>query len=120
MGGKNFSLLRTAVDVRPGEWLMTALMSLNLFLVISTFAVVKPARSSLFLQQYGASKLPYVYIATVVLAGAIALLHSWLFRRFSVLRVQLFTYLFFISNLLFSGGLFVCKAPGSLPRSFCG
>ena len=101
MGGKNFSLLRTAVDVRPGEWLMTALMSLNLFLVISTFAVVKPARSSLFLQQYGASKLPYVYIATVVLAGAIALLHGWLFRRFSALRVQLFTYLFFISNLLF-------------------
>ncbi len=92
---------RTLVDIRPGEWSVFLLMSVSLFLVISTFAVVKPARSSLFLQQYGASRLPYVYIATALMAGVVATILSQLFRRFTIVRMQVFTYLFFATNLLF-------------------
>lgn len=94
------TFFRSLVDIRPGEGWMTLLMSINLFLIITTFAVVKPARSSLFLQEYGARMLPYVYIATALLAGLVVYIHSRLLRRFSPLRVQYFTYLFFASNLL--------------------
>jgi AAA family ATP:ADP antiporter len=76
------------------------LMFSYLFLVISTFAVVKPVRSSLFLEQFGARNLPYVYLATAVLSGIIAWLQSKLFDRFHVVTVQALTYLFFISNLV--------------------
>ena len=95
------SQIRSFLDIRSGEWTMATLMFLNILLVISTFAVVKPARSSLFLQQFGASKLPYVYIATVVLAGLVAAIQAKLYGRYSILRVQVLIYLFFISNLVF-------------------
>ncbi len=95
------SQVRSVLDIRPGEWTMATLMFLNLLLVISTFAVVKPARSSLFLQQFGASKLPYVYIATALLAGLVAVIQAKLYGRYSILRVQVLIYLFFISNLVF-------------------
>ncbi len=93
--------LRSLVDVRPGEWSMALLMFLLLFFVIGTFAVVKPVRSSLFLKEFGAKNLPYVYLATALLAGLVAAMHSWLFRRHSVLKVILLTYGFFAATLVF-------------------
>lgn len=95
------TIFRALVDIRSGEWTMAFLMSTNLFLVISTFSVVKPVRSSIFLQQYGASRLPYVYIATALLAGVVVALQSRLFRRFTIVWIQSFAYLFFAANLLF-------------------
>ena len=101
MQNKLRSQIRSFLDIRPGEWTMATLMFFNLLLVISTFAVVKPARSSLFLQQWGASKLPYVYIATTLLAGLVAVIQAKLYGRYSILKVQVVIYLFFISNLVF-------------------
>ena len=101
MQNKLRSQIRSFLDIRPGEWTMATLMFLNLLLVISTFAVVKPARSSLFLQQWGASNLPWVYIATVFLAGLVAAIQAKLYGQYSILKVQVVIYLFFISNLVF-------------------
>ena len=101
MQNKLRSQIRSFLDIRPDEWTMATLMFLNLLLVISTFAVVKPARSSLFLQQWGASNLPWVYIATVFLAGLVAAIQAKLYGQYSILKVQVVIYLFFISNLVF-------------------
>lgn len=100
MKQKTISFFRSLVDIRPGERSITMLMFFYLFLVIATFAVVKPVRSSLFLQYFGAKNLPYIYLATALLAGAIAWVHSRLLDRFDIVAVQVFTHLFFISNLV--------------------
>ncbi|MBI4455807.1 MAG: hypothetical protein HY644_07910 [Acidobacteria bacterium] len=100
MRARIFSVLKSLLDIRPGEWRVALLMVLSLFLVISTFAVVKPVRSSLFLQHFGARNLPYVYLATALLAGAITWIHSKLLDRFNLLTVQVLAHLFFISNLI--------------------
>lgn len=93
-------ILRSLVDVRPGERLVALLMFLYLFLVIATFAIVKPVRSSLFLDQFGARNLPYVYLATALIAGGMVWIHSRLLDRFHIVTVQVLTHVFFISNLL--------------------
>jgi AAA family ATP:ADP antiporter len=93
-------LLGSVVQIRPGELPIVLLMFFYLLLLIGTFAVVKPVRSSLFLQQFGAQNLPYIYLATALLAGGIAWIHSRLFDRFHIVTVQVFTHLFFISNLV--------------------
>lgn len=94
------AVLRSLVDVRRGERLVALLMFSYLFLIISTFAIVKPVRSSLFLQQFGARNLPYIYLATALVAGGMAWIHSWLLDRFNIVTVQVLTHLFFMSNLL--------------------
>lgn len=94
------AVLRSLVDVRRGERLVALLMFSYLFLIISTFAIVKPVRSSLFLEQFGARNLPYIYLATALVAGGVAWIHSRLLDRFNIVTVQALTHLFFISNLL--------------------
>lgn len=93
-------ILGSLLQIRPGELPGVLLMFLYLLLLIGTFAVVKPVRSSLFLQQFGAQNLPYIYLVTAVLAGGIAWVHAKLFDRFHIVTVQVLTHLFFISNLL--------------------
>ena len=111
MKPKLLSILRSLVDIRPGEARIAWLMFLYLFLVIATFAVVKPVRSSLFLQQFGARNLPYIYIATALLAGGIAWIQSKLLDRFNIVIVQVFTYVFFISSLVIFWFAFGSKTP---------
>jgi AAA family ATP:ADP antiporter len=93
--------LRTSVlDIRAAEMPVALLMFVYVFFVIATFAVVKPVRSSLFLEYFGARNLPYIYLATAVLAGIVSWIQTKLFARFSIVTVQALTHLFFISNLL--------------------
>lgn len=93
--------LRTSVlDIRAAEMPIALLMFFYVFFVIATFAVVKPVRSSLFLEHFGARNLPYIYLATAVLAGIVSWIQTKLFARFNIVTVQAFTHLFFISNLL--------------------
>jgi AAA family ATP:ADP antiporter len=93
--------VRTSVlDIRAAEMPIALLMFCYVFLVIATFAVVKPVRSSLFLEHFGARNLPYIYLATAVLAGIVSWIQTKLFARFNIVTVQALTHLFFISNLL--------------------
>lgn len=93
--------VRTSVlDIRAAEMPIALLMFFYVFFVIATFAVVKPVRSSLFLEHFGARNLPYIYLATAVLAGIVSWIQTKLFARFNIVTVQAFTHLFFISNLL--------------------
>lgn len=65
-----------SVEIREGETSKTLLMSLFFFLVIFAVTVVKPVRNSLFLSEFGVSKLPYMYIATAAFTGILVLIDS--------------------------------------------
>ena len=63
--------LRRFFDVRPGEGLRVLLSFLYIAVVAAAFLLAKPIRNSLFLQQYGAYALVYVYAAVPVRAVAV-------------------------------------------------
>jgi len=73
--------LRNAFDIREGEYRKAVLMQLNIFLIISTLLIVKPAVNGLFLAKLGADKLPVAFILVAVFAGLISLFYSRVLSR---------------------------------------
>lgn len=51
-------------------------MALNLFLIIGSFYILKPVRSSVFLVSFGPAQLPYVFMLIAVIGGGIATVYS--------------------------------------------
>ncbi len=51
------------------EIIKSGWMSLLFFLIILSLTVIKPVRNSLFLTEFGAAKLPLVYLATALFSG---------------------------------------------------
>ncbi len=69
-------LLRNVFDIREGEYRRAVLMQLNIFLLISTLLIVKPAVNGLFLAKLGAENLPNVFVLVAIFAGLVSLLYS--------------------------------------------
>lgn len=95
-----YRLLRLFTDIRPGEASKALLLTLNIFLLLLAYYLIKPVRDSLILAGKGAEIKSY-------LAGAQAILLILVIKAFSFLasrvpRHLLITWvtLFFISNLI--------------------
>ncbi len=73
--------LRLIGNVRRREWPVTLLLFLFFFLVIAVFQVLKPLKSGLFLEQYGADLELYAKLANIAVAGLGALGFSLLFKH---------------------------------------
>ena len=95
---KQFVLRFSAL--KHGEAGKTALLSLYLFLVIGTYLIAKSVRDGLFLDRYGAFKLPYVIIGIAVAVGLFVTIYIRLARRIEPTRLVVGTLLLFISNLI--------------------
>lgn len=67
--------LATALNVRPGEGDALSLLFLRAFLAGLCFVFFETAASVLFLSEFDAQSLPYVYIATAAVGTAIGLLY---------------------------------------------
>ena len=63
--------LRRFFDIRPGEGLPVLLTFLYIAVVVASFLLAKPIRNGLFLRQYGAYALVYVYAAVPLVAVAL-------------------------------------------------
>jgi AAA family ATP:ADP antiporter len=99
--------------VRPGELMVFFLMSLYIYITISSYLIIKSVGRSMFLNKVGSDQLPYVYILVAIIVGIIAALYGRLSKKIPLLRLILFTHAFILSNmlafwLLFSLGV---KAP---------
>ena len=98
-------------DIRKGEERKTLLMFLYFFLTITVLYVLKPVRSSLFLEELGSHNLRYVYLGE----GVFLLFVTWLYVQLAKLlpRKVFFTglLLVFISNLLIFWWLFHRHTP---------
>ena len=81
-------VLSKVFRARPGEWGAIILLQLLVFLIICTLLIVKPTASALFLSEYGAVGLPYMFLATAVLAAIVSTGYSAALRRYSLLRVS--------------------------------
>ena len=85
---------------RPGEWGPVLLLQALVFLIICTLLIVKPTASALFLSEYGAVGLPYMFLATAVLAAIVSTGYSAALRQYSLLRVSLVSLLVCLLVLL--------------------
>jgi ATP/ADP translocase/HEAT repeat protein len=75
-------------------------MAALLGLIITTSYIIKPVRNALFLSQYGADFLPYVYILVALVVGFVASGFARLVSRFYIKRVFFGSAIFFALSLL--------------------
>ncbi len=99
-GGMIYKFLRIFTDIKPGEALTAFLLGLNVFILILSYAILKPLRSGLFLTSYSSEQKAYM-------AGIMAIVLIFFTKFFSRLaskvpRQKLITWvtLFFISNIM--------------------
>ena len=92
--------LSVFADIRPGEVAGALLLTLNVFLLLGSYYILKTARESLILSEQGAEVKSYAAAGQAALLLFLVPAYSWLSSK--VNRIRLFTYvtLFFISNLI--------------------
>ncbi|MEE4260544.1 MAG: hypothetical protein V2I62_12330 [Bacteroidales bacterium] len=96
-------LLRNVFDIREGEYRKAVLMQLNIFLLISTLLIVKPAVNGLFLAKMGAENLPNVFVLVAIFAGLVSLLYSRVLSRMPLNVIINRTLIWSVSMLIIFG-----------------
>ena len=88
--------LRRLFDIRPGEASPALLVALYLATVVAAFLLARPIRNGLFLAEYGALRLVYVYASVPVAVTLLVPLHARLASRCGRRAVHVGTLVFFI------------------------
>jgi AAA family ATP:ADP antiporter len=81
--------LSVFADVRAGEGIVTVLLTVNVFLVLAGYSVMKPARDGLILTEGGAELASYSAAFQGVLLMGLVPIYGWLGTR--VVRIKLIT-----------------------------
>lgn len=92
--------LKSILDIRKGEILITFLMFANYYLILMTYYFLKPARDSLFLIKVSPEMLPLVFIITALVTAPVVSMYSKASRSFKLNRLIYLTYLIIIVNLV--------------------
>lgn len=99
------------VDIHPGEGKKTLLMFLYFFFTIAVLYVLKPVRSSLFLEELGSENLRYVYLGE----GLFLIFVTWAYVKLAKVlakkRLFIGVLAVFISNLILFWWLFHAHVP---------
>jgi AAA family ATP:ADP antiporter len=114
--GYIYKFLKLFTVIHPGEAVTAFLMALNMFLILTSYYILRPVRQGLILAVFSAESTAYLYAAMAVL---FIFFNSWFSRLSSkVPRQKLITVvtLFFISNLMLFYGLYL----GGVPMSVMG
>jgi AAA family ATP:ADP antiporter len=86
-------------DVRAGEGTTVLLLTLNIFLLLGLYYLLKPARAALILTEGGAEVAVYSSAAQAVLLLGFVPAFGWLASRVSRMKFITITSLFFAANL---------------------
>jgi len=98
-------LLRKMFDIREGEYRKAVLMQLNIFLIISTLLIVKPAVNGLFLARFGAENLPNAFVLVAIVAGLVSLFYSKILSRIPLNIIMVRTLIWSVIVLIVFGVL---------------
>jgi len=93
--------LRRIFDVRPGERAIVLLSVAYMAVVVASFLLAKPIRNALFLRQYGAYNLVYVYAGVPIVLSLLVPFYEWLASRIGHRRMISASLTFFALNALF-------------------
>jgi AAA family ATP:ADP antiporter len=92
--------LRRFLDVKPGEGLPVLLTFLYIAIVVAAYLLAKPIRNGLFVGQYGAYALVYVYAAVPLAVSLFVAVYARVAARFGSRAVTVGTLVFFSLNVL--------------------
>jgi ATP/ADP translocase len=92
--------LSSIIDVRKGEILVTTLMVLNIYIILVTYYLLKPARDSLFISVSGAKNLPLVFVLIALVVVPVTTLYSYVSRSLKLNKLINLTAIFVIINLV--------------------
>ena len=92
--------LRRFFDIRSGEGLPVLLAFLYIGVVVASFLLARPIRNGLFLGQYTAYALVYVYAAVPLALTIFVPVHARVAARFGRRTVTIWTLVFFSGNVL--------------------
>ncbi len=88
------------VKIRKEEWSKTLLMFFYFFITITCLYILKPVRSSIFLEKSGFENLPYVWISTVLILMGVVAVYVKIVGMVQKNVLLIGTVTFFISNIL--------------------
>jgi len=104
IGEKPKSLLERALsvfaDVRAGEGISTLLLTLNVFLLLAGYSVMKPARDGLILTEGGAEVASYSAAAQAMLLMVAVPIYGWLGTKVVRIRLISIVVTFFAATLV--------------------
>ncbi len=95
------STLTKAIGIHPGEGLPTALLFGQAFGLGMMMFTLFTAANALFLTEFGAEAMPYVYIVAAVVNVSVGLIFTWLQRHLSFSRLLISTLVFLVVTILF-------------------
>src|SRR6478735_5084123 len=95
-----FPRLRRYFDVRSGEGRRVLFSFLHVAVVAASFLLARPIRNGLFLRQYGAYGLVYVYAAVPLVLSLFVPIYARVTARFGSRIVTVATLIFFSSNVI--------------------
>ena len=100
-------LLSVFADVRAGEGTTTVLLTVNVFLLLAGYSVMKPARDGLILTEGGAELAAYSAAAQALLLMVVVPIYGWLGTRLVRARLIASVTTFFAATLVafYFGGL---------------
>jgi AAA family ATP:ADP antiporter len=93
-------LLSLFADVRAGEGVGALLLTVNIFLLLAGYSLMKPARDGLILTEGGAEVASYSAAAQAVLLMGVVPLYGWLGTRVVRIRLMAIMMLFFAATLV--------------------
>jgi AAA family ATP:ADP antiporter len=93
-------LLSVFADVRAGEGVGALLLTVNVFLLLAGYSLMKPARDGLILTEGGAEAASYSAAAQAVLLMGVVPLYGWLGTRVVRIRLISIMMLFFAATLV--------------------
>lgn len=74
-------------DIHKGELTRALLMFLYTYLILTAYLILKPVRNSLFLVNFGADQLPYMYMLIAIVATPVSTIYGRYSRRVSLPRL---------------------------------
>jgi AAA family ATP:ADP antiporter len=101
-GGNNgfiYRILRIITVIYPGELSTALLLTLNIFLLLAAYYIIKPVRDSLMLESWPAEIKSYLSAAIVVILVFVIKIYASIASRFSRQKLITLVTSFFISNL---------------------
>ena len=93
-------VLRIFTVIHPDEVLTTLLLTLNVFLLLTAYYIIKPVRDALMLDSWPAEVKSYLNAAIAVLLVFVVKIFSRMASRFPRQKLITWVTLFFISNLV--------------------
>src|SRR5215813_11842148 len=103
--------LRMFTDVKPGEGISALLLSLNIFLILMAYYVLKPVREALILGAGSAELKTYMSAAQVVVLAFVVPYYGRLVAQFPRMRLINVVTVFFLSCLFLFYVLAQFKVP---------